>query len=238
MRKYVDLKKKNKQQHIWLCTINGHGKFLAVTLIDYGSSEINAFTVNVGVSSSIFNKGIIKLTYKVLAEVEIEPNIYLQDAENLVDESVVAIQSCSMLIFTGLKAFDVLNQDFTVQYSSAIAFKKALGDVTELSALIKFNKMAKSPPGRLLNLKLNKDIFSTELIDKLLEKIATRCPTIEKFTEIAKYLSTVFNAFRVLWEREELIEESELEENSRKFIQVILFFNFLFENNSQKSIFF
>lgn len=66
--------------------MNGHGKYLAVTLIDYGSEEINAFIVNVGVSSSIFNKSIVELTNKFLAEIEIKPKFYLQDAENLAEE--------------------------------------------------------------------------------------------------------------------------------------------------------
>lgn len=79
LKVYIEEKTEKHQESIWLCQINSHGNCLAITLVDYGSPEINAFPVNVCVATSIFYEDAVKISNEVLSKVNIEPKLYLQD---------------------------------------------------------------------------------------------------------------------------------------------------------------
>lgn len=228
LSKYAELKIKNSQNMIWVCTINNHGKYLLITLIDYGSPEINAFIVNVCVATSVFYDEAIKITKQVLSKVKITPKLVLQDGERLIEDSIVVIQSISRMIFTSLQDFDIYDQNYSKFYSCASVFKKAVREVPELTNLMIFNGSACEINGRRKDLQFNKDVFSPVLGKQLFKKIANHCQTIHKLKIIVNYLGTVFKALRLFWERESIEDDLELEQNAKTFIEVI--FSSFFKN--------
>lgn len=204
---------------IWICTINNHGSYLPVMLIDYGSDEINAFILNVAVSTSIFTEDLIESTNKVLNKLNIFPEFYIQDGNKIYDECVLVIQSCSRILFTTLKACDVHDIELTKYFSSHEIFKESVENVMELNTLIEHNKLVFTPAGRMKNLKFDDEVFSPVLGASLLKEIANNSENFQEFSEMRFYIGTLFDAFKIIWDRKNM-QQTDLEQNTREFIEV------------------
>lgn len=219
LTQYVRSKEGENEQNIWICTINNHGNYLAIMLIDYGSEAINAFPINVAVSTSIFLENLIEETKHFLNAIHIFPKMFIQDGQSINNTSVVAINSCSRTVFSTLKNVDIHDVEYSKFYSSKDYFSSSLKYVPELKAIICYNEMAFGPAGRKENMKFEPAAFSPELGDKLLKYIAHQCRNQNEFNEIEKYIGTLFDIFNIIWERQNM-QRMSLELNSKEFIEV------------------
>lgn len=207
LKKYISLKINQNQEMIWFCTVNNHGKFLAILLIDYGSEETNVFFVNVAVATSIYRQSLIKQTNEFLKTLQIIPEAYMQDGENIQYDSTVTIQSCSRILFSTLKTCDIHDKKYDKYYTSSNVFSAALEEVPQMNKTIQMNDLVNQPIGRHHDIKFNQNVFSNNSVLKLITKIA-KYSSKNRFEEIRKYILTLLDAFKIMWDRQGLTEST------------------------------
>lgn len=140
LKQYVKIKKESNQPMIWMATANGHGKFIAITLADYGSNEINAFIVNVAAATSIFYETLFKETKEALKEAQTFPLAMFQDGDNIHDDSILVVHKLSRILFTSLKDFDVIDKGSLKYHFCGTIFSQSMNEVEELKETTKTNE--------------------------------------------------------------------------------------------------
>lgn len=220
LENYVKWKKGNNEEIIWICTVNNHGPYLPVMLIDFGGDSINAFFVNVAISTGSFTINIIFITKTFLQKMNIEPNAFIQDGDSIWNDSTLSVVTCSRMLFSTLQKLNVNDRLYTKFFSSYKIFRAAFNQLPNLQRLVKQNRMRNGTDGRRMNFRFNTAVFSEHLGNELIEMIALySAPNV--FVHVRHYIGTLFDAFRILWNRENLPDEH-LEENAREYVQVIL----------------
>lgn len=233
LKNYVSSKRKQNEEMIWFCTINNHGKYLPVMLIDFSSETYNAFFVDVAVSSSIYNQSLISGTKTFLNSLEIFPNAYLQDGESIDLQSILTVQSCSRMLFSTLNKCDVHDKSMMKYFSSCEVFKAAIKEVPKMEKAVEQNVLVCSPAGRFRNMRFDDKVFSYNFGSKLIKKIA-KYTSEKRFQDMRHYIGTLFDAFKLLWDRQ---NTENLERNAKDFVEVgyLIKIKIILSNNKTKT---
>lgn len=160
-------------------------------------------------------------TSKILEEVQIYPEAYFSDSHNGMEDTTYVIHSMSDTIFTSLQDFDIYDVDYLKMLSCGAIFKQSIKAVPELKCTIELNRLSSQPRGRLIeDLQFDAEVFGPKLGNQLLQKIAGACPTTDLFDDMNKYLTILFDIFKLLWDRRDM-ENSKLEGNANDIISAV-----------------